>query len=253
MAHTVTVQEIVIILATQGQTPSVVNADFLKYTGIVPEEWELVRQPIYKEEVAQMAYTTNVTITIQPNRMVVAQAIEGDLSKDVIATQIAHKLATTLPKVNYRAFGFNAIGYVPFSDGQESIRQYLNQTLLAPGPWQEFQGTAIEPSFEFAYNLPQGRLSLSASEAVLRKKQEETATPIVSFTGTVEHVLKQEAADARLEELIGYLDQWREDLKTYTDLVNNSFLQGRPQTISADTPDPTGQTASQKQPIGASI
>lgn len=227
MIHTVTVQEIVAILATQGQTPSVVNAEFLKYSGIIPDDWELIRQPVYTEEVAQIAYNTNVTVTVQPNRIVVAQALEGQLSDDLICTQIARKLATALPKVNYRAFGFNAIGYVPFPEGKTAIYHYLNQTLLAPGPWQEFQGTTVDPTFEFAYNLPQGRLSVSAREAMLRKPDlAEDATPIVSFTGTIEHGLNQTETSARLDELIGYLDNWQDDLRTYTDLINNNFLKG---------------------------
>ncbi|MBE9103061.1 hypothetical protein [Vacuolonema iberomarrocanum] len=225
MTRTVTVQEIVAILATQGQTPSVVNAEFLKYSGIIPDDWELTRQPVYTAEVAQIAYNTNVTVTVQPNRIVVAQALEDQLSDDLICTQIACKLATALPKVNYRAFGFNAIGYVPFSEGKTAIQHYLTQTLLAPGSWQEFKGAAVAPAFEFVYALPQGRLSLSAREAVLRKHdQAEDATPIVSFTGTIEHVLNQADSSARLDELIGYLDNWQDDLRTDTDLVNNNFL-----------------------------
>ena len=225
MIRTVTVQEIVAILATQGQTPSVVNAEFLKYSGIIPDDWELTRQPVYTEEVAQIVYNTNVTVTIQPNRIVVAQALDGQPTDELMCTQIARKLAMALPKVNYRAFGFNAIGYVPFSEGKTAIHHYLNQTLLAPGPWQEFKGAAVDPAFEFVYKLPQGRLSLSAREAMLRKRdQTEDATPIVSFTGTIEHVLNQTESSARLEELIGYLDNWQDDLQTYTDLVNNNFL-----------------------------
>ena len=238
MTRTVTVQEIVAILATQGQTPSVVNAEFLQYSGIIPDDWELTRQPVYTDDVAQMAYNTNVTVTVQPNRIVVAQALEGQLPEDLQCTQIARQLAMALPKVNYRAFGFNAIGYVPFPEGKTAIHQYLNQTLLAPGPWQEFQGAAVDPALELAYNLPQGRLSLSAREAVLRKRDPaEDETPIVSFTGTIEHVLNQTDAAAKLEALIGYLDHWHDDLKTYTDLVNNNFLSATPTAEPASLTD----------------
>ncbi|MEL7068629.1 MAG: hypothetical protein AAGN15_08275 [Cyanobacteria bacterium J06581_3] len=225
MSHSVTVQEIIIILATQGQTPSVINADFLQYTGIIPEDWQLSRQPVYTEDVAQIAYQNNVTVTVQPNRIVVAQSVENLSTEEPIAPEIARKLAIALPKVNYRAFGFNAIGYVSFADDKAPVRRYLNQTLLADGPWQTFNGTPVETSFEFAYDLPQGRLSLSASEATLRKTdQPEGSTPILSLTGTVEHVLTQEDTTERLNELLGHLDSWQSDLNTYIDLVNNGFL-----------------------------
>ncbi len=79
---------------------------------------------------------------------------------------------------------------------------------------------------QYTYNLSQGRLSLSAREGVLRKgDQSEEPTSIVSMTGTIEHVLRQEGTK-RLEELIDYLGNWQDNLKTYTDLVNNYFLQG---------------------------
>ena len=254
MAHSVTVREIIIILATQGQTPSVVNADFLQYSGIIPESWQLSRQPVYTDEVSQIAYQNNVTVTVQPNRIVVAQAVENLLAEEPAAPAIACKLAVALPKVNYRAFGFNAIGYVSFGEDNSPVRRYLNQTLLTDGPWQTFNGIPVETSFEFAYDLPQGRLSLSASEGVLRKtEQPEESTPILSLTGTIEHVLTQEDSAGRLNELIAHLESWHADLNTYTDLVNSAFL---PAATTSEVVVPVEQysyQSSEEMPIAQSV
>jgi hypothetical protein len=68
MTQNLTVTEVAIILAVPTQTPTLINAEFLQYSGIVPSEWELVAEPMYNERVAQLSFDSGLTITVQPVR-----------------------------------------------------------------------------------------------------------------------------------------------------------------------------------------
>jgi hypothetical protein len=43
MTPTVTIQELALALTAKNHSPTLLNSDFLKYSGIVPPDWELAR------------------------------------------------------------------------------------------------------------------------------------------------------------------------------------------------------------------
>jgi hypothetical protein len=45
MTPTVTIQELALALTAKNYSPTLLNSDFLKYSGIVPPDWELARPP----------------------------------------------------------------------------------------------------------------------------------------------------------------------------------------------------------------
>lgn len=57
MTQSLAVQELAIIIAAKNHNPTILTPDFLKYTGIVPADWELARQPIFTSSVAQVIFT----------------------------------------------------------------------------------------------------------------------------------------------------------------------------------------------------
>ena len=60
------IEEIGIVLAANDLNPTMAGYDFLKVSGIVPQDWELSRQPIQKPSSVQLNYTHGVNITAQP-------------------------------------------------------------------------------------------------------------------------------------------------------------------------------------------
>jgi hypothetical protein len=61
MTKELKVQEFGIIVAIKDNKPTVLNPDFLKYSGIVPDS-ELARQPIFTQNLSQVVYTNGVSI-----------------------------------------------------------------------------------------------------------------------------------------------------------------------------------------------
>jgi hypothetical protein len=69
MNRTLSLQELAIVVSTPSQNPSVINLEFLKYSGIVPMEWELARAPINTNQVSQIVFANGVAIAAQPDRV----------------------------------------------------------------------------------------------------------------------------------------------------------------------------------------
>lgn len=64
------VQELLIVIAVRQQNPSILTADFLKYTGIIPSDWELARPPVLTNTAAQVVYQNGVSIVAEVNRVI---------------------------------------------------------------------------------------------------------------------------------------------------------------------------------------
>jgi len=77
MSNSLQLSEIAIALVAKDLNPAVLNPDFLKYTGIIPTDWELANQPIYNNNLVQLVYKNGVGIIVQPNRLNVLEMIGG--------------------------------------------------------------------------------------------------------------------------------------------------------------------------------
>lgn len=218
---TVKVQEFVMVLATKGQSPSVLNAEFLKYSDVVPESWKLARDPVYTEQIIQIAYENGVVITAQPTRIILSELLQDKSVEETFVPEIAQKLVAVLPKLDYQAVGINPRGYLAVEAGQEAASQYVTNCLLAKGPWQQFGEAPVKASINYVYQLEQGRMNLSVSEATLKLPEEELA--VILFSGNIDHALKNEAPEARTAELAEAIGSWQKDVTSYTTLINSSF------------------------------
>lgn len=223
MNSNLVVQELVIVIAAKNLSPTILNPDFLKYSGIIPADWELARQPIYTKSVAQVAFQNGISVVAEPQRVMFMEAIEGKDNASLLVPAIARKYVETLPNVDYQAMGLNPRGYVTFDKEQDTARNYLSETLLSPGPWQEPGISPVRTTVNFAYTLEHGPFNLSVSEASLRQ-QDETNAPIVLFSGNFSYDIASMTGSEKLQSLYQALSNWEADLTNYKDIVNTKFL-----------------------------
>lgn len=80
----VSVQELVIVIAAKNNNPTILTVDFLKYSGIIPSDWELARQPVLTNSAAQVIFTNGVSIVAETNRVIFIEQV-ADKSADAIA------------------------------------------------------------------------------------------------------------------------------------------------------------------------
>ncbi|MBD2303102.1 hypothetical protein [Nostoc sp. FACHB-190] len=231
------VQELLIAIAVQQQNPSILTADFLKYTGIVPSDWELARPPVVSNTAAQVVYQNGVSIVAEVNRVIFAEAIANKEVNDVQVGAITNKYIQTVKQVNYQGVGINLRGLAPYEPKNLSARNYTFSKLLQAGAWQDFGSAPVEASVRLVYTLDETRLYLDINEAQLQYP-DQTTKPAVLFSANFSHVINQEEPTARLVAIGAVIDKWQTDVETLKELVNSKFFnsEGYPiNTASTDT------------------
>jgi hypothetical protein len=174
-----------------------------------------------------LVFQNGVHLAAQADQISFVEPIAAKPSDEIWIPHLARRYAELLPHAGYQAIGINVRGFVSFSSqAQDAARQFLTQTLVAPGGWQEYGQQAVRAGINLAYRLPGRQLLLAIHEVTLQRGEAE-AVPGVMFSGNFEYRLAQEGESDRpenSEQVLSILDLWQNDLKVYTDLINTHFL-----------------------------
>lgn len=218
------IQELAIVIAAKNHNPTILTPDFLKYSGIVPAEWELARSPLLTSQVAQVAFTNGISIVAQPGTVTFSEALEAKSTEDVKIQEIARKYVQTLPHVDYQAVGINPRSFLTFEDEEEdAARQYITSTLLSPGAWQELGTASMTAALNLVYPLEGRQLNLVVNEVRLQLPEQQPI-PAVLFSGNFSYYMAGNTESERLTHLFQLLENWLTDLETYRELVNQRLL-----------------------------
>ncbi|MUG93975.1 hypothetical protein F7734_16875 [Scytonema sp. UIC 10036] len=224
-----------VIAAAVGSNPlSTANTDFLKYTDTIPKDWELAQQPRYTNSSAQLNFVNGISMTAGLNQVAFIEPLGDRSLLDISIPEIAGKYAQALPKMDFEAVGINFRGYVSFAGSQDAARKYVVETLLSQGVWQSEGEELIRASLNLVYKFQRAPLYLSITEAALRN-EDETTTPIVMFGGSFSYELSGDSGAEKINSLHQAIGNWTDDLKGYSELINNKFLARITETIS-ETP-----------------
>ncbi|NES99140.1 MAG: hypothetical protein F6K62_21760 [Sphaerospermopsis sp. SIO1G2] len=224
MSKTVVLQNLGLAIATNNYSPKLLSYDFLKYSDIVPGDWELAKQPVMSDQISQIAFRNSVTLTAQPNLISFVEVISAKELTDVQAPLVAHNYVKSLPNAEYQAVGIDIRGYITATDmGADTSAQDYLRSLLAPAPWQQVGTEPVKASVQLAFTLENKTLSLNINEGTLYVSEEETV-PIVLFNGNFSYQAQGNTKEERLESIHQLLDNWQGDLDTYQEIINTKFL-----------------------------
>ncbi|MBD2466014.1 hypothetical protein H6G89_34065 [Oscillatoria sp. FACHB-1407] len=224
MALAVEAQELAIVVATKNHTPSILSPDFLTCSGIIGADLELAQAPVSTPQVSQLVFRNGISMMAQVDRLIFVEQIAAKSLQDVSIAQIARRYIAALPQAQYQGIGINVQGLVPLGHQTPSVENYLTQTFLVSGSWQEFGHTPVQANLQLRYTLEHAHLTLSVAQAALQLAEGET-TPILVFSGHFDHRLTAE--QPLMPQVMQALTQWQSDLETYQDLVNTRFLNTR--------------------------
>jgi hypothetical protein len=231
MNRTLSLQELAIVVSTPNQNPSVINLEFLKYSGIVPMDWELARAPIATNQVSQIVFTNGVAVAAQTDRIMFLEAINNKADTEILVAGVAQKYTAVMQRMEYQAVGINLRGYVE-QDNEDAPREYLTKTLLAPGSWQEFGQDPVRATLNLAYTLPEGKLSISVNDATLQLPEEESK-PVILFSGNFSYDMSELDDIAKAEKMNHLIGNWQSDVDSFRDLINTKFLMHATDTVVA--------------------
>ncbi|NJK55969.1 MAG: hypothetical protein HC939_08200 [Pleurocapsa sp. SU_5_0] len=112
MNQALEIQELAIVITAKNYDPSLLNPGLLKYSGIVPSDWELAREPISSNRGSQIIFNNGVYIAAQPNRLMFVKALNNQENiKDAEIPKIAQRYIEILRTIEYQAIGINFRGY----------------------------------------------------------------------------------------------------------------------------------------------
>lgn len=223
MNKTLEIQELAIVIAVKNHNPAILNLDFLKYSGIVPAEWEVARPPISTNQASQVTFQDGVSILVESNKITFLEAIAAKDFKEVKIPAIARKYVETLSHVDYQALGINFRGHVLFDKEGQTARNYIFETLLSPGSWQEVGKAPVQAAMRFVYSLEQAKLTLDINEVGLQLPEKEVL-PAVLFSANFTHAIAGDSQSERLHALSQVIGEWQLDLETYREIINTRFL-----------------------------
>lgn len=165
--------EFSLVVVANDHNPTILNPDFLARHGIVPESrgWRVVEPAITTPPFAVVSYDSQVTVSVEPNRLKVADASASSGPPSSKAVDIARKYVEVLPHVRYTAAGINFRSFAERADANACLKDRF----LKSGPWDSKDHPLQTVGLKLVYTLDGGQLTLSVeSEVVIQRLEGET-------------------------------------------------------------------------------
>jgi hypothetical protein len=221
MSRNLNTQEVSIVLAAQ-QSPAMLREDLLKYSGIIPNSWQLSRPPMNGEQLSQLVFDNGCSIAAQPDRIMFLETIGDKDPEQVTIGDVTRKYVETMKAADYQAVGINFRSYLSFGTDREAADRYISDKLLAAGDWQKFGKENVKAALNLLYEVDRGQLTLSINSATIQ--QAETELPILLFTGNFNYEVQNLPPEKRIPTMAVTIDNWITDFDTFQDLLKEKFL-----------------------------
>jgi hypothetical protein len=231
----VDIQELVFVLSARKNSPAILSPEFLKFSGIVPEDWDLARAPETSLQSAQVLYRNGVAVVSQTDRLIFSEFLGGKDPHQAQISEVAGRYIERLPRLEYMDIGCTFRGFADCQGDSEAARHYLTNTLLQSGSWVNAGQEPVRASVNLLFTFADRQLNLSINEAIAQLPEREPQ-PVLLFTGSfIYKAPDEDTSDSRLKRVVRVLSDWRTDLNTYLKTVNEHFLGGVPSLTVTDS------------------
>ena len=218
------IEEISIIIVAKDLTPTMMSQDFLKFSGIIPKEWELSQQPVLNPNLAKLNFTNGISINAQPRTINISESLGNKRLEDLAIYSVASKYIEKLPHAEYIGLSFSPKILIPFPTAPQSVRQYITGNLLGTGAWKKIGKVPVQAGINLMYLLDRCQLTINISEARLQQPQKQPLTAIL-FAGNFNYNVNVEATqENRVAQVTKFLNNWKTDLEEFREIVNQKFL-----------------------------
>ncbi len=231
-------EEIAVTIAAQNLTPTILSQDFLKFSGIIPQDWELAQQPVLNPALAQLAFQNGITIVAQPGTISISESVGNKMLKELQVPQIATKYVEKLPHAEYVGLSNSPKIIVPFPGHPEAVIQYMTQNLLARGSWQEIGTGILQAGINLVYLLDRCQLNITVNQVKLQQSQPSRESPEIPkgmaysnpyiaallFSGNFNYNIATDDLQQPLSKLIQAINYWQTDFNAFREIVTQKFL-----------------------------
>lgn len=221
MQNDLRLSQISVVILAKNHNPSILNPDFLRINGIVPDDWEVDTPTFSSEEISQVTYSNGFQIGMDLENLVFRQRYQSPLI-EIYISDVAYNYLAKIPYVNYYALDISPIAHILAASDLES-ENYIRESLLKSGEWKQFLGVNPVASVSLAYELNDSliRLAISAATAVDSDNDTEEF-PVILFSGNIHrHFDNEQSNTEAIKQRILNLSG---DLETYFSLIRTCFL-----------------------------
>lgn len=225
------IEELTITIVAKNLNPSMLSPDFLKFSGIIPNEWELAKQPVANPRNSQVNFVNGLNIIAQPGSISFSEAIANKKLSDLNFGKVAQQYIQKLPNAEYQGLSISPKIIVPFpgEGDEERGKTFINDQLLAQGPWRNFGNNPAQAALNLFYQLEKCQLSLNINPARLQQPNDEV-TSAVLFAGNFNYGFSNVSQPQILMDLTAKINEWENDFTLFKELIYQKFLQvGIPQ------------------------
>jgi hypothetical protein len=220
----INLQELALVIAVKEIDPTLITPEFLKYSQVVPADWEVVGNPIRNFQGSQVTFQNGVSVIAQPQRISFAELAVDKEADTLISARLAVKLVDVLPSLNYVGVGINLRGYIDFGSDTRQARDFMFQNLLAPGAWKQLGNAPVQAGMNLGYTFDDRRLNLTINEATLQTPEGQTSA-IALFNGNFDYdVATTVAPAAHTQRIKQIVSNWQQDLKLYKEVIGQFML-----------------------------
>lgn len=217
------IEELTITLAIKNFNPTLLSYELLTMSGIIPTSWELASQPVVNPRISQVSFKNGVNIVAQGNAISFLEAVANKPLNQLQFAQVALQYINKMPNAEYQTVSFSPRLVIPFpSGGEDAGKDFINQTFLNTGPWQNFGNTTPQTSLSLFYELDNCRFSLNINPARLQQPDNSFLSAVL-FVGNFNYPLPN-TGDI-LSHLKQCINSWPQDLNTFRNLVYQKILQ----------------------------
>lgn len=215
--------ELSVVLVTNQNDPSILNPDFLRYTGIVDKSLNVSQPPISTPVLSYVVFEGDIGVRAEPNRFVFEQR-GYPLNKDEsVVPQIAGRLVQKLSYINYTAIGINAKSVLlPRYNAQYKIAD----ALIDSGKWLSFRDMEPDVHLKTIYNFENRKIVLEVGSADIMRNDSTTGQDLL-FQANIHRDIGGETQDQRIEKITAILHGWKNDISDFNNLVTK-FLPTEP-------------------------
>jgi hypothetical protein len=240
--HDLSISEFSVVLLVRNQNPTLLNLDFLKYSGVVPHDWEVASAPILSQQGSLIIFQNGLRLAADTTRTIFLENTTGKSIDDAVSAEVAKRYTQILSQAEYESLGINLTGFVTFRNHPQLAESYLSKALLLSGNWLEFGTESPKVDLNISYTLEQGKLNLQINQTPFPQENEEASIPAVKYFGNFDYSLQQVEPTNKLTTLQVYLEQWQSNVETFKTLINQRFHEGINVSLLGSTQSLTGQT-----------
>lgn len=165
--------EVSCVVTANAHNPSILNPDWLKANGILPEDlsWDLAGPAIVTPPLSHVGYQNGVAIVLESGKLSITlrnvQSYDGSINPSDVVREIGERYITVLPHIPYGAVGNNCKIMLE----REDASQKLIRAFGSNGPWKKgLSGVQTKLSYDMANSLVR---NVEINAATISKASEE--------------------------------------------------------------------------------